>query len=141
MHTPTHRTRQYGVIGTFAALAVAIAAPAGAQQGVVRKVLTRHDLPTPGYEVVLVEGTIAPGGREGRHTHPGTLLIYVAEGPLRLERDGKPPVTLQTGETIAVDPGEIHEGVNPGSGTVRLLATFVVEKGKPITSQVPPQQK
>ena len=120
-------------------LAAASSSPAAfAQQPTVeRKVLVQEDLPTnPGYQVVLVAVTIPVGGREGRHMHPGTLVGQVLEGALTLEQEGRPTVIYKAGESILVEPGRVHEGINKGSVPIRIVATFVVEKGKPMTTQV-----
>ena len=122
-----------------AVLLTAVSAPAAlAQQPTVeRKVLVQEDLTTnPGYQVVLVSVTIPVGGREGRHMHPGTLVEQVLEGVLTLEQEGKPTATYKAGESILVQPGTAHEGINKGAAPIRILATFVVEKGKPMTTPV-----
>ena len=41
------------------------------------------------------------------------------------------------GESFYVEPGKIHEGINKGNAPVKAIASFIVEKGKPLTSQVP----
>ena len=58
------------------------------------------------------------------------------EGALTLEQEGRPTVIYKTGESILVEPGRVHEGINKGSVPIRIVATFVVEKGKPMTTQV-----
>lgn len=103
---------------------------------VERKVLLQQDVTIPGYQAVLVAVTIPAGGREGRHTHPGTALVHVQEGALTLDYDGKPTVTYKAGESFAVEGGKIHEGINRGNIAVKALAAFVVEKGKPLATQV-----
>ena len=109
----------------------------GAQQPTVKRtVLLTQDLTIPGYQAVLVEVEIPVGGREGRHMHPGTILVRVNEGALTLDYDGKPTVTYKVGESFAVEPGKVHEGVNRGNTPIKATATFVVEKGKPLTTQV-----
>jgi quercetin dioxygenase-like cupin family protein len=112
-----------------------LATSAGAQQPTVtRKVLLQQDLAIPGYMTAMIAVEIPVGGREGRHTHPGTLVAYVQEGSLTLDYEGKPTVTYKPGDTFYVDPGKIHEGINNGNTPVKVLATFVGEKGKPITA-------
>jgi quercetin dioxygenase-like cupin family protein len=106
------------------------------QTGVERKVLLQQDLPIPGYEAVLVAVTIPVGGREGRHTHPGTVLVHVQEGALTLDHGGRPTVTYKAGESLFVEAGRVHEGSNRGNAPVKAIATFIVEKGKPLTTQV-----
>ena len=124
----------------IAAVAVIGARPiTHAQQAaptVVRKVLLQNDLTIPGYQAALVSVEIPVGGREGRHTHPGTLLVLVEEGALTLDYEGKPTVTYKAGETFLVEPGKVHEGLNKGNVPIKAIAAFVTEKGKPLTTQV-----
>jgi len=115
----------------------ALALPSSAQEpDVNRRVLVRTDLPVAGYETVLVEGTLPVGGREGRHTHPGTLVGYVRSGTITLEHESRSPVVYEAGDSFEVEPDKIHEGINTGSTPVVVIATFIVEKGKPMTTQV-----
>jgi quercetin dioxygenase-like cupin family protein len=125
----------------IAAAALAILLPAwtnsAAQQApsVTRKVLMQQDLNIPGYTAALVMVEIPVGGREGRHTHPGTIMVYVQEGTLTLDYEGMPTKAYKAGETFSVEPGKIHEGINKGNTPIKALASFVVEKGKPLTTQ------
>lgn len=106
------------------------------QPQVERKVLLQQDTAAAGYQNLMVAVTIPPGGREGRHTHPGTAIVHVIEGALTLDHDGRPTTTYKAGETLSVEAGKVHEGMNRGTTPVRAIASFVVEKGKPLTSQV-----
>ena len=105
-------------------------------QGVERKILMRQDLSMPGWEAVMIQTTMQPGGTEGWHTHPGTLVEYVLKGPWTMERRGKPTATYQTGETFSIVEGEVHQAINPGKTAVRGLAILIVDKSKPMTTQV-----
>src|SRR5690348_18283165 len=69
-----------GIAVMFACFSIS-AQPATSAQGpeVVRKVLMQHDLPMPGWSEALVYVEIPVGGREGRHTHPGPLLVRSEE--------------------------------------------------------------
>ena len=102
---------------------------------VVRKVLMQKDLPTGGEQMALVSVEIPVGGREGRHTHPGPLMVYVTEGALTLDYEGQPTKTYKAGDTFYVEPGKIHEGINNGTVAAKALATFVTPKGAPLTAQ------
>ena len=105
------------------------------QTGAKRNVLMRQDLSSlPGHEGVVVRVEFAPGAREPRHTHPGDGFWYIQEGSLTVGVEGQPPVTLKPGEVFFVPAGKVHWGENTGNTTVRVLVTFVVEKGKPLTS-------
>jgi quercetin dioxygenase-like cupin family protein len=105
------------------------------QPAVERKVLLQQDVTIPGYQNVLVAVMIPVGGREGRHTHPGTAVVHVTEGALTLDHDGRATTTYKAGETFYVDADKVHEGINKGNAPVRAIASFVVEKGKPLTTQ------
>ena len=105
-------------------------------QSMERKILRRQDLSIPGWETVMIETTMQPGGTEGWHTHPGTLVEYVLEGPWTMERRGQPTATYQTGETFSIAEGEVHQAINPGKTIVRGLAILTVDKSKPMTTQV-----
>ena len=98
--------------------------------------LQRHDLSVPGREVVQVIVGFAPGVTAPRHTHPGDEVIYVLEGLLEYQMDGKQPVTLKAGEVLFIPAGTIHSARNVGSGKGAELATYIVEKGKPLVTVV-----
>jgi quercetin dioxygenase-like cupin family protein len=111
-------------------------APLGAQQpSIQRKVLLTQDLPMPGYQVVMVSLEIPPGAREGRHTHPGAVAVHVEEGVITFEHEGRPTATYKAGDAFFIEAGKVHEGINNGTSPMKAVATFVVEKGKPLASQ------
>lgn len=137
---PTHSRTRIAMLIVTAAAICAQALAIAQQPAVQRKVLLQQDLTTiPGYQAVLVSVEIPVGGREGRHTHPGSVLVYVEEGALTLDYDGKPTMTYKPGESFYVEPGRIHEGINKGNTPIKAVATFIVEKGKPLTTQVQKQ--
>ena len=99
--------------------------------------LQRPDLSVPGREVVQTIVELDPGVTSSRHTHPGEEIVYVLEGaPLEYEVEGKPPVTLKPGEVLFIPAGTIHAAKNVGSRKGAELATYVVEKGKPLLTEV-----
>jgi quercetin dioxygenase-like cupin family protein len=106
------------------------------QAGIKRTDLQRHDLSAPGREAVQVRVDFAPGTAFGKHTHPGEEIIYVLEGTLEYQIEGKPPVTLKAGDVLFIPAGTIHAAKNVGSNTASELATYVVEKGKPLLTLV-----
>jgi quercetin dioxygenase-like cupin family protein len=127
-------------IAAMAALvAGAVLAPVGAQaqqNGVTRTDLQRHDLSAPGREAIQVRVDLAPGVAFGKHTHPGEEVIYVLEGTLEYQLEDKPPVTLKAGDVLFIPAGTVHSARNPGSVTGSELATYIVEKGKPLLTLV-----
>lgn len=104
------------------------------QAGFTRFPLQDQPLSDPTRHAVQARAEFEPGVAAGRHTHPGEELGYVLEGTLLLEIDGQPPRTVQAGESFFVPAGLVHDGKNIGSGKAKVLATYVVEKGKPVAS-------
>ncbi|MGB2660227.1 MAG: cupin domain-containing protein, partial [Pseudolabrys sp.] len=93
--------------------------------------LQRHDLSVSVREAFQVRVDFDPGAAFGKHTHPGEEIIYVLEGSLEYEVEGKPPMTLKAGDVLFIPAGTIHAAKNVGSGVAKELATYVLEKGKP----------
>jgi quercetin dioxygenase-like cupin family protein len=127
-------------IQTIAIAATLIAAnflalpAAQAQHGVKRTDLQQHDLSIPGRETIQARIDIAPGVLAPRHTHHGEEVIYVLEGTLEYTLDGKPPVTLKAGDVLFIPNGAVHSARNTGSVNAAELATYIVEKGKPLVT-------
>ena len=115
---------------------LALHAAQSQQPAVKRTDLLRHDLSVPGREVVQVRVDFAPGVAFGKHSHPGEEIAYVLEGSLEYQVEGKPPVTLKAGEVLFIPAGTVHAAKNVGSGNGAELATYVVEKGKPLVVMV-----
>src|SRR6478672_4784650 len=123
-------------IGGALALAGSLAASAAAQAPAPfkRTVLQQADLSAPGREVVQALAEVQPGASAGRHTHPGEEIAYVLAGPVVVEIDGQAPKTLQTGEVFLIPAGKIHNATNRGTGIAKIVATYVIEKGKPVAT-------
>jgi quercetin dioxygenase-like cupin family protein len=120
------------------AAATALAPHAGqAQQaGVHRTDLQRHDLSIPGWEAIQARVDIDPGMTAPNHRHPGEEIIYVLAGSMEYQLQGKPPVTLKAGDVLFVPAGVIHSAKNVGHDNASELATYVVEKGKPLVELI-----
>jgi quercetin dioxygenase-like cupin family protein len=69
-----------------------------------------------------------------RHSHPGEELVYVIEGELEYRLDGRPPVVLKAGDVLLIPYGTPHAVANVGPGNAAELATYIVEKGKPLSA-------
>jgi quercetin dioxygenase-like cupin family protein len=106
------------------------------QTGIKRTDLQRHDLSAPGWEAIQVRVDIEPGMAFPKHTHPGEEIIYVLKGSLQYEVEGKPPATLKAGDVLFIPAGTVHAAKNVGNDTASELATYVVEKGKPLVTLV-----
>ena len=128
------------LLGTLlTAMFVAGATASGAQAplgGVTRTDLQRHDLSIAGREAVQARIDIAPGAVAPWHRHPGEEVIYIIEGTLEYQLEGQKPVTLKAGEVLFVPAGVAHTARNRGRSNGAELATYIVEKGKPLVVPV-----
>ena len=115
--------------------AVALQGVRAPTPGARRTELQRHDLSVPGREVIQVRVELAPGAAFPSHTHPGEEIIYVVEGTWAYEIAGR-PVTAKRGDVLFVPAETIHSAKNVGTGTAAELATYVVEKGRPLLTLV-----
>jgi quercetin dioxygenase-like cupin family protein len=120
-------------IGVFVLSTVTITTMALAQQtGIKRTQLQRHDLSISGREVIQSRIDFDPGETFGKHSHPGEEIIYVIEGVFQYQVENNEPVTVKAGEVLFIPAGAIHSAKNIGTGNASELATYIVEKGKPL---------
>ena len=119
-------------------LASAQQVPAATSQGapIKRTPLQKFDVPGTGYETVIGMAEIVPNVNIGRHTHPGLESGYVLEGDMVLIVQGQPDKTLHTGESYQIPSGVVHDARSGPKGA-RVIATYVVEKGKPLATPAP----
>lgn len=130
----TTRIIAVAVLITISGVALHVAR---AQQGGIKRTdLQRPDLSVPGREVVQVRVDFGPGVVAPRHNHPGEEIVYAIEGLLEYQVEGRPPVTLKAGEVLFIPAGAVHAVKNVGSGNAAELATYIVEKGKPLVVPV-----
>jgi quercetin dioxygenase-like cupin family protein len=125
-------TRIVALAVLLAGSGLALYAARAQAPGITRTDLQRHDLSVPGREVVQVRVDFAPGVVAPAHNHPGEEIVYAIEGLMEYRLQGKAPVTLKAGQVLFIPAGTIHEVKNVGSGNAAELATYVVEKGKPL---------
>jgi quercetin dioxygenase-like cupin family protein len=119
-------------VGAFMAAGAMTVDILRAQQAEAKRTeLQRHDLSMPGREVIQVRVEIPPGSIFPSHTHPGEEIIYVLEGAWEYVIAGK-PVKARAGDVLFVPAGAIHSARNVGAGNAVELATYIVEKGKPL---------
>lgn len=120
------------------ATSVLVTSPVCAQQpGVTRTDLQRRDLSVPGREVIQVRVDLAPGAVAPRHSHPGEEIIFVLAGGLEYQVGNDPPVKLRSGEVLFIPAGVVHSARNLGDEPATELATYIVEKGRPLIASAP----
>ena len=125
-------SRLMAVATLIATTGVALHVVQAQQVGARRIDLQRHDLSVTGREVVQAIVELAPGTTAPRHSHPGEEVIYVLEGTWEYTVEGKPPVILEAGDVLFIPAGAIHSARNVGTGRAAELATYIVQKGKPL---------
>jgi quercetin dioxygenase-like cupin family protein len=107
------------------------------QPGIKRTELLRSEVPgDPAYEAVMAVAEIPAGAMAGKHRHNGIELGYVLQGSIELEHEGEATRTLKAGEGFKNSAG-VHNARNVGKGPVKILAIYIVEKGKPLSEPVP----
>ncbi|QEM02453.1 cupin domain-containing protein [Mucilaginibacter rubeus] len=108
-----------------------------AQQTVAgRTELQRHDLSIPGREMVQVRVDVEKGMSFPQHTHFGEEIIYVLDGLLEYQVAGQQPVTLKAGDVLFIPYGTVHSVKNVGTTKASELATYIVEKDKPLVTLI-----
>jgi quercetin dioxygenase-like cupin family protein len=116
----------------FLVASLASQAPPPRPYGTTRTDLQRYDLSIEGRELLQARVDFAPGSSFPRHKHPGEEAIYVLFGTIEYEIDGK-WVVVKAGDVLFVRDGEVHAARNVGKEPAAELATYVLEKGKPLT--------
>jgi quercetin dioxygenase-like cupin family protein len=126
--------KAFSTTALLAAMFAALSAQAPAP--FKRTVLQQGDLSAPGREYVQALAELQPAAAAGRHTHPGEEIGYVLVGPVVIEIDGKPAKTYQTGEAFTIPPSAVHNAKNQGTSAVKIVSTYIIEKGKPVATPV-----
>ena len=132
------------IVKYLLALAIALPAAAGGAQtppprqpAITRADLLRHDLSIAGREAIQVRVDFAAGAVAPRHSHAGEELVYVLRGTLEYRLDGRPPVTLRPGDVLFIPAGAIHAVTNTGTDSASELATYIVDKSRPLITVAP----
>jgi quercetin dioxygenase-like cupin family protein len=102
-------------------------------QNIKRIPLQKFEVPGTDFETVIGIAEIVPNVNIGRHTHPGPESGYMLEGEMVLLVQGQPDKTVKVGDSYQVPSGAIHDAKTGPQGA-KLIATYVVEKGKPLAS-------
>lgn len=114
----------------FAQCPAALASPKFDAKGIARTETVRRDF-DGNREAIQVRVDFAPGASFPKHSHPGVEIAYVLSGTIEYEMDGK-TFRLQAGESLHIPAGAVHSARNVGAEVTSELATYLVEKNKPI---------
>jgi quercetin dioxygenase-like cupin family protein len=126
------------VCATLALSGLSIAAeaqqPVPATQGasnIKRTPLQKFDVPGTNYETITGLAEITANAMIGAHTHSGLESGYLLEGEMVLMVAGQPDRPMKAGDSYQIPAGAVHDGKSGAAGA-KVIATYVVEKGKPL---------
>lgn len=102
------------------------------QSGINRTNLQRHDISVSGYETIQTGIDFEAHSALGMRNHPGEELMYVLEGTIEYQIEGEKPIILKAGDVLFVPAGKNHSAKNAGHVRASELATYIVEKNKPL---------
>lgn len=128
----TNKNLGLSAIAVLLLMAFAPNSVSAQQSDIKRTDLQKHDLSIPGREAVQVKIDFGPHTAFGKHYHHGEEIIYVLDGTLEYEVEGQGTVMLKAGEVLFIPAGTVHSAKNTTNAKASELATYVVEKGKPI---------
>src|SRR5579872_6244906 len=120
-----------------AAVVPMIAISAIAQQSPIKRTPLQNNEFPPGFNTVTAIVEVSPGNCAGRHTHPGLETSYVMDGAILLKVAGQPDRTLKAGESLSILANTPHDACTIPGETFKILAVYVVEKGKPLATPAP----
>ena len=126
-----------GLLKGLAFAALSTAALFAQNPGIQRTIVHKADVSVPGREAVIARVEVASGARAGRHTHPGEEISYVAEGEGEILVEGQPARRVKAGDGFVIPAGAKHDAHNTGSVPLKLVAVYLVEKGKPLATPAP----
>jgi quercetin dioxygenase-like cupin family protein len=101
--------------------------------------LTTKDLSgIAGKEAVMLTVEYPPGGSSPPHRHDSHVFVYVLQGSVIMQVDGREAVTLKPGETFYESPQDVHRTSANASATAsaKFLVFIVKDKGKAVTQPV-----
>jgi len=119
-----------GVIGTGVLTAQ--------QEPAKRTVLLTADLAgIAGKRATVYRAEFAPGASGDKHRHPVDTFVYVLDGTVTLEEEGKGPRTVNAGEVIQEVPTGIYKTTNASmTSPATLLVVSLGEKDQPFAVPV-----
>lgn len=99
----------------------------------MRREVQRAPLSIPDREVVQVLTEIPPGAASGWHVHPGEEVGYIVAGEVEMMVAGRQTMVLRAGDGFLIPPRTPHNARDLGPETGRMLSTYIVETGQPLS--------
>jgi len=109
-----------------------------AREDTVRSLMSKDLNGMPGKELSMITVEYAPGESSPAHRHHAQAMVYVLEGSIVMQVEGKAPVTLKAGQTFYEGPDDVHLVSRNASGTApaKFVVFLVKDKGAPIVRPV-----
>lgn len=104
--------------------------------GMRSKELQRSEVPGSTYVVVILQTEMDVGVSDPMHSHPGVQIGYLEAGSIRLIVEGQPDRVIKTGESYQVPAGAPHSAVSLGPVMYKSVTSYVVDKTKPIRTEL-----
>jgi quercetin dioxygenase-like cupin family protein len=111
-------------------------APAQPTSNIKRTMLQKVEIPGSNYDTFTAIAEVAPGASSGRHFHPGPETGYVIEGDMLLMIDGQAARPLKAGDSYQIPANAVHD-VKGGDKGMKVMAVYMVERGKPLATPAP----
>jgi len=86
-------------------------------------------------EVTIAKITIEPGESTGWHRHNIPVFAYILQGVLTVEFENLKPKLFAAGTSFPEVIDLLHNGTNNGFENVVLIAFYLGEKGKRLSSK------
>jgi quercetin dioxygenase-like cupin family protein len=126
------------LLALLAAVACGVLPIARANAADVRQLMAKPLPELPGKEAVMLEVSYPPGAKDMAHRHDAHALLYVLEGTIQMQLQGRPQVTLKAGDTFYEGPDDVHVlGRNASnSEPARFVVVLLKRQGAPVLTPV-----
>ena len=94
-----------------------------------------HQLDEGGQEVRVVRATIDPRTTAAWHTHPTPVYLYIMDGELTMEVEGKEARTVSAGEALAEPLNAKMRVINKGDEPVEVVVFQISPPDKKFLEQ------
>lgn len=107
---------------------------AQARPGLTRTSLQDAPSPVEGWRIRQTLVEIPEGSSSGRHSHPGPEVGYIIQGDVTMQFEDRQPLELHAGSPFLIPSGVIHNAVNVGTLTTKMLSTYFIDESKPLVT-------
>ena len=105
-----------------------------------KQTLANEPLPkAEGKQITIDRFSVPPGWVGGRHYHTGPVYVYVLDGSLTMDEQGKPQRTFNPGQLYEEPIGTPMQARNLStSEPTKILVIQITDKGEPLMYKADP---